>query len=196
MIGHLSIICGPMWSGKTTELLRLYDRNMHAEVPSLLIRHSIDTRYDVDDLDGVDSLEAESSRIKSHMDMSGKQRQSRAYSCSTILDILPLVKKHKIDAVFIDEIQFFPDKGHCSVLLNMGVHVIVAGLNGDFRQEMFDGMAELYSQAYDIKMLRAVCAFCKSEDACYTIKHNTDSDEIQQVGGAEIYKACCPTCKQ
>ena len=45
-MGKLNLICGPMFSGKTTELIRRYTRYELAGKKCILIKYSKDTRYD------------------------------------------------------------------------------------------------------------------------------------------------------
>jgi thymidine kinase len=175
MSGKLTIITGPMFSGKTTELLRLYERKVIAEVPCLLIKYKGDNRYS-------------ESEVTSHQ----LTMSSPAINASTIAELFndDIVN---YDTVFIDEIQFFPDKEQIYHLLTLDIDVVVSGLNGDWQRKMFPGMSDLFAMAYDIKMLQSICGFCKSENACYTGRISGSTDIIQ-IGGHEIYRACCLYC--
>ena len=185
-MGSLTIITGPMWSGKTTELLRQYDRKNHAGLKCLLVKHGIDNRYSQDS-------------IVTHINTYGLHTKGTAKIYSTIDHMIQheqLVNNpNHINTVFIDEIQFFPDKHLCVDLLNVGIHVVVAGLNGDYHRTLFPGMETLFAVASDIKMLTAVCGFCRSENACYTTRlvDNIHVGSID-VGGSDKYMASCPRC--
>ena len=48
--GRLEVICGPMFSGKTEELLRRVRRAVIAHQPTLLIKPATDTRYAVNEI--------------------------------------------------------------------------------------------------------------------------------------------------
>ena len=181
MSGKLTIITGPMFSGKTTELLRLYDRKMISEVPCLLVKYRDDNRYS-------------ETNIKSHKSSQEQGLSMVAVSIGIIAELF--AEEYDIamyDTIFIDEIQFFQDKDQIHHLLTLGIDVIVSGLNGDWQRKMFPGMSDLFSMAYDIKMLRSVCGFCKSEAACYTSRISTSTEAIQ-IGGHEMYKASCLGC--
>ena len=179
-IGLLTIITGPMFSGKTTELLRLYDRKVIGDVPCLLVKYCGDTRYSSDE-------------IMSHRTTGGHGVQAPAMSAGTISEIMDHIDG-PCAAVFIDEIQFFPDKGVILDILDLGIDVFVSGLNGDWQRKMFPGMSELFSAACNITMLQAVCGFCKADNACYTVRTTSENEDIV-IGGADKYKAACPKCQ-
>jgi thymidine kinase len=146
-----------MWSGKTTELLRQYDRKIHAQLPCLLVKHGIDTRYDTN-------------HVVTHANTYGSHTKGQAVVYQTIADLCRCEDLTQTDTVFIDEIQFFPDKHLCLEFLNAGINVVVAGLNGDYLQRMFPGMDTLIAFASDIRMLTAVCGMCRREDAPFSCK--------------------------
>lgn len=193
MSGSLIVITGPMWSGKTTELLRQYDRKTHAKVKCLLVKHGIDNRYSDED-------------IVTHTNTYGLHTKGSAKTYSTIEEIIKYLNQAEsksepesepkgISTIFIDEIQFFPDKHMCLDLLDAGIDVVVAGLNGDYKRTMFQGMDILFAAASDIKMLTAVCGSCQKEGACYTARIAvSDSDNNIDVGGSDKYMAVCPSC--
>jgi thymidine kinase len=174
--GKLVINVGPMFSGKTTELLRLYERKTHAGVRCLLIKYSGDTRYSHD-------------HVASHTDAFGNFKQMPSINLTYLHEIETHLNQD-INTVFIDEIQFFPDKDYITKLLDSGINVTASGLNGDWKLKMFPGMSDLFAMAYDIKMFQSVCGFCKSENACYS-KKITDKDGI---GGSDMYRAACREC--
>lgn len=174
--GKLVLNVGPMFSGKTTELLRLFERKTHAGVPCILVKFAGDDRYSND-------------HVVSHKDVFGNFRQMPSVSLSNLRELEPLLTD--INTVFIDEVQFFPDKDFISELLNRNINVTASGLNGDWQMKMFPGMSCLFSMAYDIKMFQSVCGFCKSENACYSKKITPEKDGI---GGSDMYRAACREC--
>lgn len=192
--GKLTIITGPMWSGKTTELLRQFDRKVHAKLSCLLVKHGYDTRYSTD-------------QVVTHVNTYGMSTKGHAVIYKTIADLIKGegLFTQTYHTVFIDEIQFFPDKYLCLDLLNVGINVVIAGLNGDFNRKMFPGMDVLFASASEIKMLTAICSKCKSEDASFTVKlheHTGHSREGQchgkssiDMGGSEKYMTVCLKCR-
>ena len=169
-----------MWSGKTTELLRLYDRKRHAGIKCLLIKHSIDQRY-------------QAGAVVTHINSYGVHNRATAMIFASISDVMSHLQTYGNASLFIDEIQFFPDKERCVELMDMGIDVVAAGLNGDYNRRMFAGMEILVAAATDIKLLSAVCGLCKSDNACYSMRLSGSSDIID-VGGADKYVAVCLRC--
>jgi thymidine kinase len=180
-LGKLILITGPMWSGKTTELLRLFDRKTRASLKCLLVKHGIDNRYG-------------ENLVATHTNIEGYSNKVQALSCESISDIFTKVTVTDYNSIFIDEIQFFVDKTRCLEILKHGVDVVVAGLNGDWKQEMFPDMDKLFACASDIRLLTAICGVCKKNEACYTSKICTTNSQID-VGGADKYVPTCLYCK-
>jgi thymidine kinase len=175
--GMLTLIVGPMFSGKTTELHRLFERKTRAGIACLLVKYQQDVRYSTD-------------HVVSHKDMFGNYRQIPCFNINTLSELTSLIDLHSPETIFIDEIQFFPDKQVIGDLLNRKINVTASGLNGDWQRKMFPGMADLFALAYDIKMFQAVCGFCKSENACYSKKICEEGG----IGGEEKYRAACHSC--
>lgn len=138
--GFIEVVCGPMFAGKTEELIRRIKRLEYAKQNVLVFKPKIDTRYDKDE-------------IVSH-NMSKKP--------SIIIDkseeIISYVKDDT-DAVVIDEVQFF-DHDIVQIaedLADKGIRVIVGGLDRDFRGEPFGPMPDLLSRAEFVTKLTAIC---------------------------------------
>ena len=178
--GKLILNVGPMFSGKTSEIHRQFERKTRAGVTCILVKYAADNRYSTD-------------HVVSHKDMFGNFRQIPCINISELSELDILInntEESKPNTIFIDEIQFFPDKEYIDVLLNNGINVTASGLNGDWRRKMFPGMDDLFAKAYDIRMFQSVCGFCKSEDACYS-KKITEKDGV---GGHDMYRSACLDC--
>lgn len=180
-LGKLTLITGPMWSGKTTELLRLFDRKTRASLKCLLVKHGIDNRYG-------------ENLVSTHTNIEGYSNKVQALSCELISNIYDKITISDYNTIFVDEIQFFADKTKCLDILKLGIDVVVAGLNGDWKQEMFPDMSKLFSCASDIRLLTAICGVCRKSEACYTSKICTTASQID-VGGADKYIPTCLYCK-
>jgi len=177
------MITGPMFSGKSEELIkriRHYSRNgAHFQV----FNHILDDRYTIN-------------KIVSH-----SQLQWNSISVSESLKILSSLLNETM-AVFIDEIQFF-DHGIVSVIdvmIAKGLIVVAAGLDKNYRGEFFINTAHLMETANkEVMKLRSICTICKKRNATLTTRipvsespSSHDKDEIR-VGGAESYE---PRCKK
>lgn len=171
--GKIRLILGPMFSGKTTELIRNYKRKSLAGLKTLLVKYKRDTRYSLQHVTTHDGIKVE------------------AFGCESLSDI---PDPYEYDLICIDEIQFYPDcVEFCDKAADNGVDVIASGLSGTFKRKPFKNMPELEAIAYDVTYFRAVCYFCKNEDACYTKRITNEQDEVV-IGGSDKYHACCRYC--
>lgn len=187
--GNLSVICGPMFSGKSRELIRLIHIAEIAGQRTATFKPRIDTRY-------------------SHTDVSSHDGfQRRAHAVETAGEILSLLAGYRRlpEVVAIDEAQFF-DRGITAVCLGLvdrGRRVVVAGLDRNFRGEPFGSMPELLACADEVLKLKAVCMHCKDPRVTATLPQRLldgrpapyDSPEVM-VGGAEAYEARCLDCHE
>lgn len=181
--GIIEIICGPMFAGKTEELIRRATRMDYAKKKYLVFKPTIDDRY------------AEN-EIVSH----SKYKKS-SINATTALDI----KKHitqDLHAVIIDEVQFFDDAiiDLCEELANKGIRVIVGGLNCDFKGEPFYITSQILARAEVITTLTSICTVC-GDDATKTQrlvngKPAKFSDPIILVGASDDYEPRCRKCHQ
>jgi thymidine kinase len=145
--GHVQVISGCMFSGKTDELLRLLRRAEIARRRILLVRPTIDDRTE---------LEVVRSR-------SGAAFQSKAVHDPA--EIEALAKDAWADVIAIEEAQFFP-VGLVEVveqLAGAGRTVVCCGLNTDFRGRPFGPMPSLMAIADGITSLTAICTVCGEE---------------------------------
>lgn len=171
----LELIFGPMFSGKTTELIRRVERHQIAKRKCAFVKHTIDTRYS-------------ENRIIAH---SGRERMSTFVQAS--FDTLTLNNLMEYDVIAIDEGQFFPDiVESCEFLANKGKIIIVAALDGTFHRKPFGRILELVPLAESIVKLNSVCMRC-FRDAAFTKRLGSEQQDID-IGGAEKYSAVCRNC--
>ncbi|GMR45169.1 hypothetical protein PMAYCL1PPCAC_15364 [Pristionchus mayeri] len=174
--GHVCVILGPMFSGKTTELLRLHERHVRAQKKCLLVKYAGDTRYDKD-------------CVATHDRKFGKGATLKAEHLADVRDKL---FDKEIEVVSIDEGQFFDDlEDTVSRLALAGKVVYVAALNGDFSKKPFPQISILMPHADEVTLLKAVCE-C-GLDANFTFRVTTDK-KVVVIGGEDSYKAVCRDC--
>ncbi len=139
--GFIEVVCGPMFAGKTEELIRRIKRLEYAKQNVLVFKPKIDTRYDA------------AEEIVSH-NLSKKP----SIIIDNSLEIYAYVKP-ETDAVVIDEVQFFDHDiiDIAETLADRGIRVIVGGLDSDFRGEPFGPMPELLARAEFVTKLTAIC---------------------------------------
>jgi thymidine kinase len=178
--GSLEVVCGPMFCGKSEELIRRMRRAAIARLAVVCVKPAIDVRYAVAD-------------VVSHAGARLAARPVRGAS-----ELLEL--RGEADVVGVDEAQFF-DGGLvavCEELASSGITVICAGLDRDYRGLPFGPMAELLCRADRVTKLAAVCVCCGG-DATLTQRlvagePASFDDATVVVGGAEQYEARCRGC--
>ena len=180
--GYLKIILGPMTSGKTTELIKEYNRHISGGFKCCFINQSTDNRYG-----------SGNSKTSTH----NKSVVNNTFSCEK-LDYLMLDEPQRIDpfdVFFINEGQFFSDlKFYVDYLVNRkNKKVYVCGLDGDFRREKFGTLLDIIPICDDIIKLKALCIECKKSEALFTYRLTNDKEQTV-VGGSESYCALCRSC--
>ncbi len=178
--GWIEVICGPMFSGKSEELLRRLNLLKYAEVKYLLFTPEIDTR-------------------------SGKQKaKSRdgrvidSISISKSRDIIIELNKSKdiVQLIAIDECQFFDDElpEVCNYLANNGYIVIAAGLDMDGFGKPFKVMMKLLIYAERVTKLKAVCTCCGASASLTDTTIARDESIQIRIGDKNEYSARCRRC--
>jgi len=170
-VGHIEVICGSMFSGKTEELIRRIRRAEIAKQRVKVFKPKIDNRY------------SEFS-IVSHNEQSYPSEVVEKAE-----DILE--KSFDAEVIGIDEAQFFDNElvEVCQTLADTGKRVIVAGLDQDYKAKPFEPMPQLLAVAEYITKTLAVCVVCGAP-ANRTHRVTEDTDRVV-VGGENIYEARC-----
>lgn len=176
--GRLEVITGPMFCGKTDELLRRLRRAIIAKQKIQVFKPGFDIRYS-------------NEKVTSH---AGNEYDATPIENTTEISALLL---NDVTLVAIDEAQFFGEEIFPVVqdLVERGIRVIVAGLDMDFRGEPFGQMPRLLAQAEIVDKLHAICMVC-GEEATRTQrlvdgKPAYYDDPIIIVGASEMYEARC-----
>lgn len=169
--GRLEVVCGPMFSGKTEELLRRVRRSQIARLPTVLVKPAIDTRYAVGDVVSHDKNAMPSVVVE---------------KASDIMNVLEVEGRPAL-VVAIDEAQFFDDDlpRVCSELANKGMRVIVAGLDLDFNGVPFGSMPQLLALAEEVTKLHAVCV--ETGRAAHFSHKISGSDDTVELGEKDKY---------
>ncbi|MGE5569763.1 MAG: thymidine kinase [Rhodospirillales bacterium] len=173
--GWTEVICGPMFSGKSEELIRRLRRAVIARKRVQVFKPALDDRYSAD-------------AIVSHGDM--RMESEVVSDPSEILAKLDW----RADVIGIDEANFM---GHglidvATKLADSGKQVIISGLDTDFMGRPFSPVPELLCLAESITKLLAVCVRC-GNPAKHT-QRLVPSGELVMVGGADVYEARCRRC--
>jgi len=181
--GILEVITGPMFAGKTTELIKRVERQIFAKKKAALFKPSIDNRYSEDEVVAHNGLRYEAFVIPTNVD--------------GVRKIAEITRKEGYEVIGVDEVQFFPDEivGMLEELADSGVYVIASGLNLDFKGDPFPVTKELLVRADNIIYLTAVCTVC-GKPATRTQrlingKPAPRDSPVIMVGGRESYEARC-----
>jgi len=180
--GSLEVICGPMFSGKSEELIRRLRRAQIARQNVLTCKHSLDNRYMIECIISHDGNKLEAEAIEE------------------VSDLMRLGLDKKIDVVGIDEVQWFETQIVSVIcdLIEAGKRVIVAGYELDFRAMPVGPMPTLLSIADKVTKLQAICTICgKDANLTQRLVNNQPAkyeDPDIVVGGAEGYQARCRNC--
>ena len=183
--GHIEVICGPMFSGKTEELIRRLRRAEIARQTSLVFKPKIDVRYDVVD-------------VVSHSKQ--KIRSVPVKDVNEIERFLSDMPPNSYEIVAVDEAQMFGNDLPALVrkLANDSKRVIIAGLDQDYFGEPFEPMPELLALADTVTKQSAICMVCGSlATKTQRVSESADSVDYDQpteqlhVGADEAYEARC-----
>ncbi|MBF0297838.1 MAG: thymidine kinase [Oligoflexia bacterium] len=170
--GHLEVISGPMFSGKTEELIRRVRRAQIARVKVQVFRPSIDNRYNDKDVVSHSSQSIEAIPVKNSNDIWHRIKDSTRI-------------------VAIDEVQFFDNEiiKVVTKLTNRGHRLICAGLDLDYRAKPFGPMPALLAMADEIVKVHAICTIC---GGIATRSQRVVNSKAQLlVGATEAYEARC-----
>lgn len=172
--GTLELICGPMFAGKTTELLKriLWARNLES-MNILVLKPAFDTRY-------------------------GKERVATHSGLSA--DAVPVTSwpgiPDDVDMLFLDEVQFFAaPHADCDLpeevrrVLARGIPVVAAGLDADWRGRPFPVTAALAAMADTVLKISANCTIC-GMPAAKTFKKVPNQSQVE-LGQTDLYEARC-----
>lgn len=174
-MGWIEVVCGPMFSGKSEELIRRLRRAEIARQRVQIFKPVIDQRY-------------ADREIVSHSDL-----RIAADIVSRAADIIDRLDP-RTEVVGIDEAQFLgPDLVEVAQkLANMGKRVIVAGLDTDFLGRPFEPVPQLMTVAEEVTKLLAICVRC-GNPAKHTQRLVASAERIL-VGAHGTYEARCRRC--
>jgi thymidine kinase len=176
--GRMEVITGPMFSGKSEELIRRLKRAQLARLRVASFKPDIDLRYQPD-------------AIASH---SAQTIEAVAVRDVERLRAVLFPALDTIDVVGIDEAQFFDESmvGLAMDLVQAGKRVVIAGLDTTFAGEPFAPLPALMANADEVVKLSAVCMVCGAP-AIHTQRLGT-SQQLLVVGATGLYEARCRAC--
>jgi len=181
--GYLEIILGPMFSGKTTRLLEVYNHYSYINKNVAVLNYAEDKRY-------------HESMLSTH--------DHKMIPCIMTLDLNDVWKNeknihyrelHNADVVLINEGQFF--KHLKEVVLDMVEReyktVYICGLDGDFKRQKFGEILDLVPYCDIVTKLKSLCSVCKNGKRAL-FSHRVTEDTNQISIGSSNYKPLCRSC--
>lgn len=187
--GSLELILGCMFSGKSTELIRRIRMRKVLQQNILVITHACDTRYTSIAAPGIVSHDALC------------EQAIAMESLSQVFDVERGLLTAELDAICIEEGQFFPDLWDTVTrLMEAPYHkqVIVSALDGDYQRRPFRQVVDLIPLAEQVVKLQALCVYCRDgTPACFSMRllnvsqASVSPAAILCVGGKEAYASVC-----
>jgi thymidine kinase len=172
--GWIEVICGPMFSGKTEELIRRLRRAQIARQRVAIVKPATDVRFAHDHIVSHNQQKIPSTVIRDSSELLGVAAEA--------------------EVIGIDEVQFL-DSGVvdvCERLANAGKRLIIAGLDQDYQARPFEPVPQLLAMAEYITKTLAICVRC-GNPANRTQRVGTAAGRIA-VGSSELYEARCRRC--
>jgi thymidine kinase len=174
MCAKLEIILGNMFSGKSSELIRRLKRHRVIGDKILVVNSSKDTR-------NVESV------LQTH--------DKETFECIKTNDLLEVTTTQQYQSakvIAVDEAQFFKN---LRFFVEQGMkddkHVILVGLDGDFRQHVFGELLMMIPLADDVTKLKALCMECMDGTLGPFTKRTVGNTLQELVGDVDIYRAVC-----
>ena len=173
--GSIKLIIGPMYAGKSTELLRIINRYKCLGKNIIVINHIFNNRYG-------------STGLTTHT------RDS--FDKCMVLEFLKDINMDefiKAEVIIIEELQFFSDAfdniiDWCD---NHNKIIIAAGLDGDFLGNPFGDVLRLIPHSEEVTKLSALCKKCGDGTLAHFSKRITSDNETTLIGSDNIYEAVC-----
>ncbi len=181
----LTVITGPMFSGKSSELISICKSNMVAGNKTLVFKPASDSRYSLGDIETHDGKKIPARRLNNHN------------ALSLFDDHSDWLRRSEYGLVAFDEVQFF-NLDLIEVIDTLirfcDVDVVCAGLAQDSSGKPFGIMPRLLCMADKITSLTAVCSKCKEIGKATRTFRKVEGGKQVEVGGADKYEARCLPC--
>ena len=177
--GYLELILGPMFSGKTSTLKKIYDQCVYCDIPVMVINYSADKRYSSEDV------------MSTH-----DKIMIPCIMANTIAEIIDNYgeKLSNTEVILINEGQFFSDIQYViSLVEDMHKRVYICGLDGDFQKNKIGSLFELIPYCDNICKLKSLCSECRDgTPGLFSYRITNEVDQV--VIGVDNYKPLCREC--
>lgn len=173
---ELHLIIGPMFAGKSTELIRIANRYKSIGKTILAINHSSNTRYGTDQITTHNKTTLKPCLITERL--SNVSNTSEFASC---------------DVILIEELQFFKDAFENIIMWieKYNKTVVAAGLDGDINRNMFGDVLKLVPYADSVTKVSALCKCCGDGTLAHFTRRKLQDEKGVIIGGEELYESVC-----
>ncbi len=176
----IQVICGPMFSGKSIELITRVAKAEIAGLNPIIIKHSLDNRWSTD-------------KIVARIGLN-----KACMLASDIESLDNIIGKNDSKFIAIDEIQFF-DKSIVNILKKYNDRdFLLCGLDLDWRGDEFGCMGAILAYADEVLKIKSVCTNIINKNICGAsaskTKKITKDLSIVDIGDSDKYEARCNSC--
>lgn len=185
-MGHLTIIFGPMFSGKTSELLRKIDIFLSTSKGKCTVVNSgVDIRKNINN----------ENIVSTHSKVIKRMNDDRIIEIKTnnLMDITDIVDD--VECFFIDESQFYPDlEQFVLFVLGKEKNIFCFGLISDYKMEKFGHLNDIFYLADIIEQRFSVCLKCRESKNIHECKAPFTSKKVkteEYIGDSNLYEATC-----
>jgi thymidine kinase len=176
---YLELIIGPMFSGKTSELIEIYKKCKFCNISVTIINHSLDKRY-------------HETMVSNHDQI--KVPCLQASSLGEIWDNKETNGSLDSDVILINEAQFFTDLYEIVIdMLQHNKKIYICGLDGDFERKKFGTILDLIPFCDNVKKLKSLCSICRDGTPGIFSMRLTNEKE-QTIVGSDNYIPVCRDC--
>ncbi len=178
-MANLDIIIGPMFAGKSCELIRRIRLLKVLKKEYIVIKPSIDNRYE--------------NQCNNNMIISHNFDKEHCIVLNKMEDIF-MNELSNIDTIFIDEAQFFDDLVNCVKILveHHKINVVVTGLDGDSNRNKFGHILDLIPYCNTCTKINAACIMClDGTPAPFSYRNKNTSSEQVLIGASDTYMSLC-----
>ena len=180
--GYLKIILGSMFAGKTSELIKEYNKHTACNFKCCIINHTVDNRYGTDN-----------TKMATH--------NNKIIECKSCTELSELFGEDyqdeivdKYDVFLINEGQFFEDLYNCvDIIVNKRKKkVYVCGLDGDYKRKKFGSILDIIPLCDEVVKLKGICKECFFKDSIFT--HRLTEEKEQTLISSNKYNSLCRKC--
>jgi len=178
MNGSIDLYIGPMFSGKSTMLIRAANKYQSIGKKILAINNKKDNRYGLGKITTHDKISINCIMVENLNEVLSNKDYFDEFK--------------KADIILIEELQFFEDISFViKAAEEYNKKVIASGLDGDYKRNPFKSVTSLISYADNVTKLKSFCKMCSDGTPGIFSKRIVKSDSYILVGGSDVYMSVC-----